>query len=130
MSSDEPPRVNLHVLVGSSAMGRVKDFRELGRKGPGKKARKQGLPDVPLSLINQSTESTGKVHKKLGGKIRQRNRMRLLALASKGSTLGSTKTVEVPSVISGDTQKEQADENGLIVEEGSSIGDESKQLPV
>lgn len=57
-------------------MGRVKDFKELGRKGPGRKARKQSPPS--LKHVQGKVERTSEVAKVLGGRIKQRSRKRLL----------------------------------------------------
>jgi ribosomal RNA methyltransferase Nop2 len=64
-------------------MGRVKDFKELGKKGPGRKSRKQKDPVVPVELMKEDTKHNGKVSKKMGGRIRQRVNKRILKESAK-----------------------------------------------
>ncbi len=59
-------------------MGRVKDFKELGKKGPGRKGRKQGDPGLEGVFEKIAEPSEGKITKKTGGRIKQRIRQREL----------------------------------------------------
>ena len=61
-------------------MGRVKDFRELGKKGLGKKSRKQSDPDIPEHL--KAPVDAGRIKKKVGGRIKQRLRKRIIKHAA------------------------------------------------
>ena len=61
-------------------MGRVKDFRELGKKGLGKKSRKQSDPDIPEYL--KAPVDAGRIKKKVGGRIKQRLRKRIIKHAA------------------------------------------------
>lgn len=60
-------------------MGRKKDLNELGKRGPGRKAKKQQPPELPVRL--KEGDSIG--IKKLGGRIRQRSKRRAIKLAAK-----------------------------------------------
>ena len=60
-------------------MGRKKDLNELGKRGPGRKAKKQQPPELPVRL--KEKDSIG--IKKLGGRIRQRSKRRAVKLAAK-----------------------------------------------
>lgn len=59
-------------------MGRVKDFKDLGRKGPGRKSRKQQDPEIPVALRQTQEKGSGKVTKKVGGHVRQRTKRRIV----------------------------------------------------
>ena len=56
-----------------SNMGRVKDLKELRKRGPGRKARKQPDPEAPVPL---NDKTSGRVEKRTGGRIMQRARKR------------------------------------------------------
>ena len=76
-------------------MGRVKDFKQLGNKGPGRKSRKQSEPDIP-SILKDFTEKSNKDGSrvtKLGGRIRQRTKKRLLKKVAVESTKKLSKKV-------------------------------------
>ncbi len=64
-------------------MGRVKDFKELGKKGPGRRAKKQGNPELEGAFKVLANVDEGKVlKKKPGGRIKQRTRKRELKKAA------------------------------------------------
>ena len=56
-------------------MGRKKDFRELGKRGPGRRrVGKQGDPELPAALKREQDGAGRIAKKKVGGHIRQRAR--------------------------------------------------------
>ena len=55
-------------------MGRKKDLKELGQRGPGRKARKQKDPALPYTL--KEAVKTDSVKKNAGGHIIQRSKKR------------------------------------------------------
>lgn len=57
-------------------MGRVKDFKDLGKKGPGRKSKKQGDPGLEGAYKSFTEKKDGKVKKKTGGHIKQRLKKR------------------------------------------------------
>ena len=58
-------------------MGRVKDFKERRKKGPGKKTKKQADPELMGAYQQKSEVGGGRVKKKkVGGSIKQRARKR------------------------------------------------------
>ena len=91
-------------------MGRVKDFKQLGKKGPGRKARKQGDPSIPAAL--REDKKTDKVKKKLGGRIRQRTKKRLLNLAVAASTRVSKTKAKPKKHSAGETTSDSEHEEG------------------
>lgn len=56
------------------AMGRKKDVKELSKRGPGRKAKKQHPPELPVGL--KGAEASVRTTKAVGGRIRQRARKR------------------------------------------------------
>ena len=66
-------------------MGRKKDWSELGKRGPGRKAKKQQAPELPSHLVEK--EEVLGVRKKLGGRIKQRRRKRALREAVRATEL-------------------------------------------
>ncbi len=56
-------------------MGRKKDWKELGTRGPGRKARKQQAPVLPPHL---KEEEPALGVKRVGGRIKQRGKKRAL----------------------------------------------------
>ncbi|XP_019854304.1 PREDICTED: probable 28S rRNA (cytosine(4447)-C(5))-methyltransferase [Amphimedon queenslandica] len=91
-------------------MGRVKDFKLLGKKGPGRKARKQGDPTIPAAL--REDKKIDKVKKKLGGRIRQRTKKRLLNLAVAASTRVTKTKSKSKKDSAGETTSESEHEEG------------------
>lgn len=66
-------------------MGRFRERKDLeGRRGPGRKAKKQSGPGLPLSVAESSKSDSGLdvKHGKVGGRIKQRARKRALILAA------------------------------------------------
>lgn len=66
-------------------MGRYKERQELkGRRGPGRKAKKQSEPGLPVSLLGDTNgdPALGVKQGKIGGRIKQRARKRELLLAA------------------------------------------------
>ena len=61
-------------------MGRKKDLKELGKRGPGRKAKKQ--PQPPVLPGTEKEERLLKVKKGVGGRIKQRARRRVTKLAA------------------------------------------------
>ena len=62
-------------------MGR-QNWQERTKKGPGKKTRKQGDPDLPLKLQKEDQKSRKAISSgALGGRIKQRGRKRGVKLA-------------------------------------------------
>lgn len=55
-------------------MGRKKDVKELSKRGPGRKAKKQQPPELPVGL--KGAEASLKTTKVTGGRIKQRVRRR------------------------------------------------------
>ena len=70
ISHNDRPRVDV-------SMGRVKDFKELGKRGPGRKSKKQSDPGLE-GVFEKTVEVVGKIKKKTGGRIKQRIRKRVL----------------------------------------------------
>lgn len=95
-------------------MGRVKDFKELGKKGPGRKARKQGDPSMPAAVKNLKTGSVGKIKKKLGGRIRQRTKKRLLNLATATRTSKKKSRPTEQQHSTGETDSDHEDDGMYI----------------
>ena len=60
-------------------MGRKKDVKELSKRGPGRKAKKQRPPELPVDL--KGAEASVKTTKTIGGRIRQRARKRVAKAA-------------------------------------------------
>lgn len=94
-------------------MGRVKDFKELGKKGPGRKSRKQGEPDVPPALrgLTEKSSLDGKVTK-LGGRIKQRAKKRLLRKVAVESTKKLSKKGKKESM---ESEEEEEDDDEMDV---------------
>ena len=69
----------------SRIMGRSKERKDLkGRRGPGRKTKKQSEPGLPSSVAesNKSDPVLDVKHGKVGGRIKQRVRKRALLLAA------------------------------------------------
>ena len=71
-------------------MGRIKEKKDLqGRRGPGKKAKKQSDPSLPPSLSERSSEESNLKSVKqgrVGGRIKQRARRRARLIAAVKAT--------------------------------------------
>ena len=64
------------------SMGRYKDLRELrGKRGHGRKAKKQADPALPPTLKAGAETSVPRIKSKLGGRIKQRVRKRSVRMA-------------------------------------------------
>ncbi len=62
-------------------MGRIKERKELkDKRGPGRKARKQKVPDIPNPAGRE--DGLGVKEGRVGGRIKQRARKRALVLAA------------------------------------------------
>ncbi len=66
-----------------SVMGRKKDLNELGKRGPGRKSKKQKPPQLPAHLKEKEDAAHLGVKKKLGGRIKQRAKKRAFKVAMK-----------------------------------------------
>ena len=67
------------VFAFGSRMGRKKDLSELGKRGPGRKAKKQQPPELPARVKERASLGV----KKLGGRSRLRSKRRAAKLAAK-----------------------------------------------
>ena len=66
----------------SQEMGRYKELKELrGKRGLGRKIKKQSDPEMPDALRASAEKSVSKVKSKLGGRIKQRMRKRTARMA-------------------------------------------------
>lgn len=62
-------------------MGRYQELKELrGKRGLGKKIKKQSDPELPAALRVSTEKSVSKVKSKLGGRIKQRMRKRAVRM--------------------------------------------------
>ena len=102
-------------------MGRVKDFKDLGRKGPGRKSRKQPDPDIPAVLRQAQEKSSGKVTKKVGGHVRQRAKRRIVNIAREKATKKS-KEIEKQSHEDVEGEEEAMDIPEFLEEDLQDIG--------
>lgn len=63
-------------------MGRYKELKELrGKRGLGRKIKKQSDPELPAVLRASTEKSVSRVKSKLGGRIKQRMRKRTARMA-------------------------------------------------
>lgn len=94
-------------------MGRVKDLKELGKRGPGRKAKKQPDPEVPVQRSSDALH--GRVKKRTGGRIMQRGRKRIAKVAVQQMLKKEKKTKK------SSTQKETPTEEGaeFLSDEGT-----------
>lgn len=69
-------------VVVSKVMGRYRELKELrGKRGQGRKMKKQGDPTLPPVLQDKPDSSVPKVKSKIGGRIKQRVRKRTARMA-------------------------------------------------
>ena len=64
-------------------MGRKKDLRELGKKGPGKRTKKQGVPDLPSSLQARKKLTLSSAQKKRAKKRLEKTKKQEIVKQSK-----------------------------------------------
>lgn len=99
-------------------MGRKKDWKEVERRGPGRKAKKQPVPELPSHLKAKRGEEPLKAKKRLGGRIKQRARMRVLKVA--------TKALEVEQKKRRKVKKTERRKKGRKQKHGGSDGETSE----
>lgn len=97
-------------------MGRKKDWKELGKRGPGRKARKQQPPELPAHLREKDEAPLGV--KKLGGRIKQRARRRAVREAVKAMETerkGEVKAAAKKGKKNKEKRKERVEEGNCFV---------------
>ena len=109
-------------------MGRKKDLKELGKRGPGRKAKKQPAPEI-LAHLKPDAESGLKVKKSLGGRIKQRARKRAVKLAAKAIEMEQKKkkTVRLKREKKAKQTSKEADEHMEMDGGSAQVREESER---
>lgn len=115
-------------------MGRYKDLKELrGKRGQGRKAKKQADPQLPAQVLEGDTEAPiPKVKSKIGGRIKQRARKKaarmamLKAMRREISKKRAIKKSELKEAVRGDEGEQTSCDKQLVKQLAQPFSDDNQ----